>query len=249
MPDGGLLTIEAANKILDETYVEQNPEVTPGPYVQFAVTDTGTGMSAELIERVLEPFFTTKPVGAGSGLGLSMVYGFVKQSGGHLKIYSEVGRGTTIRLYLPKARGDEDEFGLEHETKIIPVSTGNEVILVLEDDAMVRKLTVRVLKGLGYRTLEAGDAPAAETILRAPGQIDLLFTDVVLPKGISGPELARRGLRERPGLKVLYMSGYTGDAIGRNGLLEEGVHLLSKPFPRAELARMVRNVLDDESSA
>jgi PAS domain S-box-containing protein len=243
MPKGGVLIIEAANTVLDDDYAQQNVEVTPGPYVQLAVMDTGTGMPPEVVTHALEPFFTTKAVGKGSGLGLSMVYGFVKQSGGHIKIYSEIGRGTTVRLYLPKGPGSVDDQILTEGRIAIPVSSGDEVILLVEDDAMLRKLAVRTLTGLGYRVAEAEDGSAAMQILKEAGQIDLLLTDVVFPKGVSGPNLARQAQQERPGLKVLYMSGYTRDAIEANGLSEVG-SLISKPFLKAELARKLREVLD-----
>ncbi len=244
MPTGGKLVIEAANKVLDEFYVELNPDVAPGSYVMIAVTDTGTGMSAETLERALEPFFTTKPVGKGSGLGLSMVQGFAKQSGGHLKIYSEVGRGTTVNLYLPKA-SVADEQQAEPRRREAPLSTGGERVLVVEDDEALRRLTLRVLAGLGYRTIEAEDGPSACLIADQVDSIDLLLTDVVLPNGMYGPELAQR-VRERwPAVKVLYMSGYTRDAAFHDRVSDSHMHLISKPFSKAEIALMVRQVLDE----
>jgi PAS domain S-box-containing protein len=245
MQDGGKLTIECANEILDESYAEQNPEVTPGPYVLLTVTDNGTGIPKDIIERVLEPFFTTKSVGAGSGLGLSMVFGFVKQSGGHIKIYSEVGRGTTVSLYLPKASTGEGSREAASDTGAIPRSIDGEVIFVLEDDEKVRRFAVRALGGLGYRTIQAADGPDALRLLNDAGRIDLLLTDVSLPRGMNGPAVAREARAKRSGLKVLYMSGYAQDAIINNGILGEGMHLLTKPFPKAELARKVREILDE----
>jgi PAS domain S-box-containing protein len=244
MPDGGKLTIEASNTTLDRDYADRNAEVLPGPYVLVALTDTGIGMSKEIMERALEPFFTTKEVGQGSGLGLSMVYGFAKQSSGHLKIYSEPGRGTTVRLYLPKAESDCKAPAKPHEPHPISASPSGETILVVEDDSMVRALAVRILAGLGYRTFEAPDGATATAVLDTVGSVDLLLTDVVLPRGISGPQLARQAQARLPGLQVLYMSGYTRNAIIHNGVLDQGVHLLTKPFLKQELALAVRNRLD-----
>ena len=244
MPEGGKLTIEASNTTLDQDYADRNAEVLPGPYVLVALTDTGTGMSTEVMERALEPFFTTKEVGQGSGLGLSMVYGFAKQSNGHLKIYSEPGRGTTVRLYLPKAEGDCKTPVKPDESHAIPASPAGEAILVVEDDPMVRALAVRILAGLGYRTFEASDGATATAVLDSAGPVDLLLTDVVLPRGMSGPQLARQVQARFPGLQVLYMSGYTRNAIIHNGVLDQGVHLLTKPFLKQELALAVRNRLD-----
>ncbi len=244
MPKGGKLIIECANKVFDDTYVDQNFEVLPGEYVTIAVTDTGIGMSKELIERVLEPFFTTKPVGKGSGLGLSMVHGFAKQSGGHLKIYSEPGQGTTINMHLPRATSEAaDQQPLSHRQHL-PASNGGEFILVVEDDVDLRRLTLRVLDSLGYHTVEAADGPAARQILEGSGRIDLLLSDVVLPGGMQGPALAEHALSMRPDLKVLFMSGYPRDAVFRDGLLNNSMPLLTKPFPKAELARMIREILD-----
>jgi PAS domain S-box-containing protein len=244
MPGGGRLLIEASNTILDRDYADHNVEVEPGPYVLVAITDTGIGMSEQVIARALEPFFTTKRTGEGSGLGLSMVYGFVKQSGGHLKIYSELDHGTTVRLYLPKADRDTVDLADYREPAALPVGTGSEVVLVVEDDPMVRALAVRMLSGLGYRTLDAADAPAALAILEDAVHIDLLLTDVVLPRGMSGPQLVSAALVRRPGLKVVYMSGYTRNSIIHNGVLDAGVELLTKPFSKQDLASRVRRRLD-----
>jgi PAS domain S-box-containing protein len=249
MPKGGKICIELANKILDEDYCAQNLDVNAGPYVLLSVTDTGSGMTKDVLERVLEPFFTTKGVGQGSGLGLSMVYGFVKQSGGHLKIYSEVGHGTTVNLYLPKAQVSETDENPGDDLDAVPHSVGMEVVLVVEDDDMVRKLALRMLSELGYQTLQAEDGIAAAKILNEASQIDLLLTDVVLPKGVSGPALVRAALVNRPDLRVLYMSGYTRDALGDNGLMGDTGLLLTKPFRKSELARKVRQVLDQEMEA
>jgi PAS domain S-box-containing protein len=247
MPGGGKLIIKCANKVFDDIYADQNVDVAPGQYVTIAVTDTGTGMSKETLERVLEPFFTTKPVGKGSGLGLSMVHGFAKQSGGHLKIYSELGHGTTVNLHLPRAAADSMEHRETSHAVEVPVAKGLEVVLVVEDDRDLRSLTLRVLKGLGYHTIEAEDGPAACRILENTGRIDLLLTDVVLPNGMQGPELARQARLRRPALKVIYMSGYPRDAVFRDGLLDNRMLLLTKPFPKLDLARMVRESLDENS--
>ncbi len=246
MPDGGELIIEASNKTLDEIYVELNPDVVPGNYVVVAVTDTGTGMSPDILQRVLEPFFTTKPVGKGSGLGLSMVHGFVKQSGGHLKIYSEQGLGTTVNVYLPRAGTDAEEDP-ELNRPEASASGGGEWILVVEDDPFLRGLTLKILTGFGYRTIEAEDGPAACAIFDQVDRIDLLLTDIVLPNGIYGPELARLARLRLPEIRVLYMSGYPRDAVFRDRMLDTGTHLLSKPFSKAALAGTVRQVLDERT--
>jgi PAS domain S-box-containing protein len=242
MPDGGKLTIETENISLDEDYATAQAEVTPGQYVMIAVTDTGAGMSQEILGQVFDPFFTTKEIGKGSGLGLSMVFGFVKQSGGHVTIYSEVGVGTTVKLYLPRSRGGKPA-SLPSGPLDVPRARG-EIILVVEDDPSVRTLSVALLSDLGYGVLEAADGPAALLVLETSPQIDLLFTDVVLPGGMRGPELAAEITRRRPRITVLYTSGYTENAIVHQGRLDEGVDLLNKPFRRDDLARKVRAVLD-----
>jgi PAS domain S-box-containing protein len=240
MPRGGCLTIETSNAFLDEEYVALNPDLTLGQYVVVAVSDTGTGMSAEVRDRAFEPFFTTKALGEGTGLGLSMVYGFVKQSGGHVKIYSEPGRGTTVRLYLPRARRDQEAAA----PTATAVPTGEETILVVEDEPDVRDIATHMLAAMGYRLLEAPNAADALTILDATETIDLLFSDVVLPGGMSGHELADEARRRRPGLKVLFTSGYTPDAGGHQGRLDDDIDLLSKPYKRADLARKIRQALE-----
>lgn len=243
MPNGGKLTIEAFNAFLDADYAAQNPEMTPGEHVLVAVTDTGIGMPPDVAARAFEPFFTTKAVGRGTGLGLSMVFGFVRQSGGHIRIYSEVGRGTSIKLYLPRALTELD-VRVANDKGSAPHPARGETVLVVEDDEGLRKLALTMLAGLGYRTLEAADGPQAMEEIGRPGPIDLLLTDVVLPKGMNGPAIASAAQQVRHGLKVLYMSGYTRDAIVHNGVLDEGVHLIMKPFHKAELAAKVRKALD-----
>lgn len=240
MQGHGKLTIEAGNAFLDDVYVARHPDVTPGQYVMVAVTDTGCGIPAELLERVFEPFFTTKPEGRGTGLGLSMVYGFVKQSGGHIKIYSELEQGTTVRLYLPRARQPED---IETEVETGPITGGTETILVVEDDEDVRGTVVDLLSELGYRVLRAKDAQSALAIVESGVPIDLVFTDVVMPGPLDSPELARRARERLPNIAVLFTSGYTDNAIVHGGRLDDGVDLLSKPYSREALARKIRHVL------
>jgi CheY-like chemotaxis protein len=245
MPGGGELTIETANAQLDKSYVAHHSEVSPGQYVMIAVTDTGTGMGKEVLNRAFEPFFTTKEVGKGSGLGLSMIYGFVKQSGGHVKLYSEEGHGTTIKVYLPRLLGDaEIEADDEVSRPAAEAGAARETILVVEDDVDVRSYTVECLQELGYRVLEAHDGPSAlHQMERFDGEIDLLFTDVVMPR-MSGSELAAEARRMQPGVKVLYTSGYTRNAVDHNGRLDPGVEMIAKPFTFEGLAQKVRDVLD-----
>ena len=241
MPDGGKLTIEVANAFLDDTYAAQHVEVTPGQYVMVAISDTGTGMAPEVVARVFDPFFTTKPEGKGTGLGLSQVYGFVKQSGGHVKIYSELGQGTTVKLYLPRTRRPQE--GLDPIAFIEPVG-GTENILVVEDDAGVRAAAIDILNDLGYRALKAENAEQALAVLQSGANVDLLFTDVVMPGPINTREFVHRAQELRPSLKVLYTSGYTQNAIVHNGKLDDDAMLLSKPYRRDELARKLRTILD-----
>jgi PAS domain S-box-containing protein len=244
MPDGGTLTIACANFLLDEHWAEQNSEFAAGSYVRLDITDSGTGMPKEILDRVLEPFFTTKPVGQGTGLGLSMVYGFVKQSGGHLKIYSEIGHGTTVSLFLPRAEAGSEDVKPLRSTNTIPIAIDGEVILVVEDDELVRKYALRVLSALGYRTLQAEDGPGALRVLQEAPRIDLLLTDVVLPLGMKGPAIARIARLSNPSLGVLYMSGYADGAGADEDVRHDSAQFLAKPFPRAELGRKVRDILD-----
>jgi signal transduction histidine kinase len=241
MRDTGKLTIEVGNAHLDDAYACKHEEVKPGQYVVLAVTDTGTGMSPEVLARVFEPFFSTKPEGRGTGLGLSMVYGFVKQSNGHVKIYSEVGQGTTIKLYLPRADQREDVIAVVDDAEIVG---GQEIVLIAEDDDGVRAVAVDLLTELGYRVLTANDAASALTIVESGVAIDLLFTDVVMPGSLKSPELARRAKQLLPDLTVLFTSGYTENAIVHGGRLDAGVELLPKPYTREALAHKIRRVLE-----
>jgi PAS domain S-box-containing protein len=242
MPEGGKLTIETGNAHLDEDYTAHNSEVTPGDYVMLAVTDTGKGMPADVLDHAFEPFFTTKEVGKGSGLGLSMIYGFAKQSGGHVKIYSEVGHGTTVRLYLPR-----QSAAAATATPAIPAHDhprGGEMILVVEDNPDVRAFVVKQLLDLGYRVAEAKDGPSALSTLNGSTPFDLLLTDVIMPGGMTGRQLSDEAVRRRPDLKTLFISGYTEDSIVHQGKLGPGVNFLSKPFRRRDLALKVREALD-----
>ena len=240
MKGHGKLTIEAGNAALTDDYAAHHGDVRPGQYVMLAVTDTGCGMTADIIEQVFEPFFTTKPEGQGTGLGLSMVYGFVKQSEGHIKIYSEPGHGTTIRLYLPRVQAVED---VVTEVDAGPVTGGTETVLVVEDDEEVRSTVVELLADLGYRVLKARDAHSALAIVESGAPIDLLFTDVVMPGPVRSPELARQTRIRLPDVAVLFTSGYTDNAIVHGGRLDQGIELLSKPYSREALARKIRHVL------
>jgi PAS domain S-box-containing protein len=239
----GRLTVEVGNASLDDAYAAQHTDVSSGQYVMLAVTDTGCGMSPDLIERVFEPFFTTKPEGQGTGLGLSMVYGFVKQSGGHIKIYSEPNQGTAIRIYLPRVMQAED---VAAEIDSGPISGGSETILVVEDDDAVRTTVVGLLGDLGYRVLKASDAQSALAIVESGVPIDLLFTDVVMPGPLRSPQLARAARERLPHIAVLFTSGYTDNAIVHGGRLDAGTNLLSKPYSREALARKIRHVIANQ---
>lgn len=240
MPGGGNLTIELGNSVLDDAYVTTTIDVPAGQYVMLAITDTGTGMSKEVLERAVEPFFTTKPEGQGTGLGLSMAFGFAKQSNGHFRIYSEPGHGTTIKIYFPRSHEGE-----EITTTPIPakVTGGTETILVVEDDLTVQQTVVEMLSSLGYKVLKANNAESALTVLKAGVHCDLLFTDVVMPGELKSPELARQAKALMPSIEVLYTSGYTQNAIIHGGRLDPGVQLLSKPYRREELALKVHQIL------
>jgi PAS domain S-box-containing protein len=241
MPGGGKLVLETSNIHLDEVYANMHSEVTAGPYVMIAVSDTGSGISAANLEKVFDPFFTTKEVGKGTGLGLSMVFGFVKQSNGHIKIYSEEGHGTTVKIYLPRATG------LDQAASELLVSAqiegGHEVVLIVEDDALVRKYVITQIQSLGYTTLEASNAAEALDAIDKTPNIDLLFTDVIMPGSMNGRQLVDEALKRRPSLKTLYTSGYTENAIVHHGRLDSGVLLLAKPYRKSDLAQMLRIAL------
>jgi signal transduction histidine kinase/CheY-like chemotaxis protein len=243
MPEGGKLTIETANSHLDEAYAVMHGEVEPGQYVGIFVTDTGVGMTADVVNQAFEPFFTTKDIGQGTGLGLSQVYGFVKQSNGHIKIYSEIGQGTTVKLYLPRHRGVEDAADDTLGARELP--SGNmETVLVVEDDPDVRDYTSEIVRELGYRVLAAEDGAAALRILDAHREVELLFTDVGLPGSMNGRKLADAAMRRRPRLKVLFTTGYARNAIVHQGRLDPGVEVILKPFTYSELAAKLRRVID-----
>ena len=240
MPSGGKLTIESANVLLDEDYAHAHTEETPGEYIVISVSDTGTGMASDVIRHAFEPFFTTKERGKGSGLGLSMVYGYVKQSNGHIKIYSELEHGTTIKIYLPRVHGTAEALLQRSQPQIIG---GHEHILIVEDDELVRHHVIRQLQDFGYDIVAVSSAHGALEILKNK-QFDLLFTDVVMP-GMNGPQLAVEAHKLYPDMKLLFTSGYTENAIVHHGRLDPGVKLLSKPYRRQDLANKIREALDD----
>jgi signal transduction histidine kinase/CheY-like chemotaxis protein len=236
----GKLTLELGNAMLDDHYVSSELDVPAGQYVMLAISDTGVGMSAETMARAFEPFFTTKSEGKGTGLGLSMVFGFVKQSNGHIRVYSEVGNGTTIKIYLPRCDQAEEDIS---EMPIPQVLGGSETILVVEDDMAVQATAVNMLTGLGYRVLKANDGQSALIVLQSGIAIDLLFTDVVMPGPVRSPDLAKQAKEMHPNIEVLFTSGYTQNAIVHGGRLDPGVHLISKPYRREDLARKIRHML------
>jgi PAS domain S-box-containing protein len=242
MPSGGKLTIETSNGHLDEEYASRHAEVAPGQYILVSVSDTGAGMDEETMSHVFEPFFTTKGEGKGTGLGLSQVYGFVKQSRGHVKLYSELGHGTTVKIYLPRLIGDVVEANAK-EDHVMPEAATGEIILVVEDDADVRAYSVGALRELGYTVVEASDGPSALAVLDER-PVDLVFTDVVLPGGMSGADVAQQARNRRPNIKVLFTSGYSRNAIVHQGRLDRGVQLITKPFTFEGLANKVRDILD-----
>jgi PAS domain S-box-containing protein len=245
MPEGGKLTIETCNAHLDDAYTAAQRDVNPGQYVCICVTDTGTGMAQDVIERAFDPFFTTKPIGQGTGLGLSMVYGFARQSEGHAKIYSEVGQGTTIKIYLPRYRG-ETEAEIEAATLAeAPRAVSGETVLVVEDEPVVRSLIVEVLGDLGYNTMEAADGTEGLKLLQSRRQIDLLVTDVGLP-GLNGRQLADAARGTRPNLKVLFITGYAENATLAAGFLEPGMQMITKPFAVDALAQKIRSIITED---
>ena len=245
MPSGGRLRIATVNRHLDADYAEQHAEVVPGDYVMIEVSDTGSGMTAEVMNRIFEPFFTTKEQGKGTGLGLSMVFGFTKQSGGHISVYSEPGIGTTLHLFLPRSK--ESEADPDQRSSGQLVSGGDETILVVEDNAALRRVVVRQLRELGYRVLAAENAVVALQLMEQQ-RIDLLLTDIIMPGGIDGVELARRARERWPTTKTVFTSGFP-DArpSSSNGLLVPRAALLSKPYRKEDLASAVRQALDSQA--
>jgi PAS domain S-box-containing protein len=243
MPDGGKLTIEAANAFLDREYCRANPEVSPGQYTMLSITDTGIGMPTDVLNRAIEPFFTTKELGQGSGLGLSQVYGFVKQSGGHIRIYSELGQGTTVKIYLPRFIGaGNDERNLEDE--LAAQGEDGETVLIVEDDEEVRTYLSEAVRALGYRVATAANATIALDILsNKDRRLDLMLTDVVMP-GMNGRQLGAAAAKLRPDLRIIYMTGYPRNAVTHQGRLEEGLEVLQKPITQSLLASRLRDSLD-----
>jgi signal transduction histidine kinase len=240
-PAGGRITIETANKWLDDRGAKER-DLPPGQYVSVCVTDTGSGMSPDIIDKVFDPFFTTKPLGQGTGLGLSMVYGFVRQSGGQVRIYSEVGQGTTVCLYLPRYAGGEEDEAIPEEIMVDPGY--GETILIIDDEPAIRMLVTEVLQDSGYRVLEVEDGANALKLLQSPVRIDLLITDVGLPGGLNGRQVADRARQVKPDLKVLFITGFAENAIIGNGHLDAGMSVLTKPFVMVALANKVRELID-----
>jgi signal transduction histidine kinase len=242
MQQGGKLVLETGNVVLDEAYASYNSDVKPGFYTVLAVTDTGSGIPANIRERIFEPFFTTKGIGRGTGLGLSMVYGFVKQSCGHIKVETEVDFGTTIKIYLPRSDEQEDRTSVDTGISALPI--GNETILVVEDDGLVRDYVLKQLRSLGYAILSASDPASALKMVEKGEHFDLLFTDVIMPGGMNGRQLAAEVKKLKPHIKVLYTSGYDENVIVHDGRLDPGVELLQKPYRNSELAKKIREVLE-----
>ena len=241
-PNGGCITIETANKWLDDRAARER-DLPPGQYVSLCVTDTGTGMPSDIIERAFDPFFTTKPIGRGTGLGLSMVYGFVRQSGGQVRIYSEVGVGTTMSLYLPRYSGVVEEHGDEAKLETSEIGDG-ETVLVVDDEPLLRMVMTDALQDSGYRALEAHDGPSALKILESDTRVDLLITDVGLPNGMNGRQVADAARQKRPGLKVLFVTGFAENAVVGHGQLAPGMEIVTKPFVVAAFERKVRDMID-----
>ena len=243
MPDGGRITLETANTWVDDKTAAER-DMPSGQYIAICVTDTGVGMSEDVIARAFDPFFTTKPVGKGTGLGLSMIYGFARQSNGQVRIYSEQGQGTTVKIYLPRFRGKAEEDEPE-EVVELPRAEAGETVLVVDDEPTVRMLVGDTLSELGYKGIEAADAASGLKVLESDVKIDLLITDVGLPGGMNGKELADRARQHRPDLRVLFITGYAENAAISSGRLEPGMHLLSKPFPMDKLAMRIRMIIEE----
>lgn len=247
LPTGGRVVIETRNVLLDQAYADQNPDARPGAYVLVSVSDNGVGIDPSILPHVFEPFFTTKDVGRGSGLGLSQVYGFAEQSGGHVKIYSEVGIGTTVKVYLPKAN---ERLIADEKQQLIPLrsANGGETVLVVEDDEAVLAMAIESLTDLGYRVLVAHDGQEALAMVKGSESIDILFSDIVMPGGINGAKLAVEARRLRPDIKVLLTSGYTAAALSNEHGLPEELPILSKPYRKDELAAQLRVIAGGHAS-
>ncbi len=244
MPDGGKLMIETANVDLDESYCTYHPQARPGKFVLLAVSDTGSGMSDEVKEHIFEPFFTTKDQGRGTGLGLAMIFGLVQQAEGSIEVYSEVGHGTTFKIYLPRFAEQAEKLTRDEPALTLPA--GNETVLLVEDEASVRQVALMILKELGYKVLSAPNGGEAFMLAeKHAGRIDLLMTDVVMP-GMNGRDLAERLLGLHPEMKVLFTSGYTADVVVHHGVLEKNLNFIGKPYTPQSLARKMREVLDTE---
>jgi CheY-like chemotaxis protein len=243
MPDGGRVTIETANKVLDAQAARQH-DMPEGHYVSLSVTDTGVGMAPQLVARVFEPFFTTKPIGEGTGLGLSMTYGFVRQSGGQIRIYSEVGRGTTVSIYLPRHDGEVIEDEDQAVPSVLVPAEEGKTVLVVDDEPTVRMLLADILGDLGCSVIEAADSNAGLKILQSDVSIDLLITDVGLPGGMNGRQMADAARVSRPGLTVLFITGYAENAVVGHGHLEPGMALLTKPFAVETMVTRIRSMIE-----
>jgi len=242
MPDGGRLLIRTENRYLDETSAHER-DMNPGQYIVTEVSDTGTGMSPEIIERIFDPFFTTKPIGRGTGLGLSMIYGFAKQSGGQVRVLSEPGKGTTMKIYLPRYAGAVEAGAEQVRSGEAPRTGKGETVLIVDDEPTVRMLIKEVLEELGYRAIEAADGASGLAILSSAAHIDLLISDVGLPGGMNGRQMADAARHQRPDLKVLFITGYAENAVVGNGNLENGMHLMTKPFSMELLATRLDTIL------
>ena len=242
MPNGGTLTIETANRWMDER-AARSRDLAPGQYISLCVSDSGAGMSRDVVARAFDPFFTTKPIGQGTGLGLSMIYGFTRQSGGQAKIYSEEGKGTMVCLYLPRHLGDEPEVREDAVEPVATPATAGETVLVVDDEPLVRLLIVEVLEELGYAVIEAGDSASGLKLLQSGARIDLLVSDVGLPGGMNGRQMADAGRVSRPGLKVLFITGYAENAVLSHGHLDHGMQVMTKPFSFDALAARITDMM------
>ncbi|RZL70533.1 MAG: response regulator, partial [Sphingomonas sp.] len=242
MPGGGRLTIETANRWIDARTARER-ELDAGQYVSLCVSDTGTGMTPEVIAKAFDPFFTTKPLGLGTGLGLSMIYGFARQSGGHVRIYSEVGEGTNVCIYLPRHFGEAEDAEAVTQHTDAPRANAGETVLVVDDEPTVRMLVVEVLEELGYAAIEAADGASGLKLLQSDIRIDLLVTDVGLPGGMNGRQMADAARIGRPDLKILFITGYAENAVVGNGHLDPGMHVMTKPFAMEALATRIKDLI------